>query len=363
LKILFIIGVIISIVILKQESGIETAIGNAFCSGDSEKKDCDAVLASKGAEVLKGYKLSDFCILYFATLAISTIVQIKIDETNFLYLISCLAIPATIYSIYYQYFILKNWCLLCVTVVGILWLQLGLILLTNEILFSFEIIEILIFLSTFSFVVLSWSFLKPMISNLNSLRKENIKSSKFTKNFEIFNSFLNKSAAINTKIENTPEIIFGNLESNTEILIITNPFCGHCKSVHEVVDEILIKYKSEIKIIVRFNISTDSDDSDGVKVTTRLLEIYRSGKTEECLLAMNDIYGRMKTNLWLDKWGVCNEKEKLLIILKEEKKWCIENGINFTPEILINGKAYPKQYKKSELVFFIEELTEENNKR
>ena len=37
----------------------------------------------------------------------------------------------------------------------------------------------------------------------------------------------------------------------------------------------------------------------------------------------------------------------------------IENDINFTPEILINGKTYPKQYTKPELLYFLEELIED----
>ena len=100
---------------------METAIGNAFCSGGTEKKDCDAVLTSKGAELLKGYKLSDFSLLYFIILSFLTFVQIQ--NPNISFIISVIALPITIYSIYYQYFILKKWCLLCLTIVGVLWIQ------------------------------------------------------------------------------------------------------------------------------------------------------------------------------------------------------------------------------------------------
>ena len=33
-------------------------------------------------------------------------------------------------------------------------------------------------------------------------------------------------------------------------------------------------------------------------------------------------------------------------------------AINFTPEILINGKSFPKEYSRTDLIFFIEDLEE-----
>jgi ABC-type bacteriocin/lantibiotic exporter with double-glycine peptidase domain len=70
--ILSIIGVVISVAIIKQELGLKTTIGDAFCAGTDDKKDCDAVLTSKGAEIFKNYKLSDFSILYFTGLTLLT---------------------------------------------------------------------------------------------------------------------------------------------------------------------------------------------------------------------------------------------------------------------------------------------------
>ena len=70
--VLSLIGIITNIAIVKQELGLKTAIGDAFCSASDEKKDCDAVLTSKGAEIFKEYKLSNFSILYFIGLTLLT---------------------------------------------------------------------------------------------------------------------------------------------------------------------------------------------------------------------------------------------------------------------------------------------------
>ncbi|WP_299126106.1 vitamin K epoxide reductase family protein, partial [uncultured Tenacibaculum sp.] len=124
-----IVGLVTSIAIVKQELGLKTSIGDAFCSGADDKKDCDAVLTSKGAEIIKGYKLSDFSILYFIGLTSLTFLQITNPVIS--YTISLVAIPVTLYSIYYQYAVVKKWCLLCLSIVGVLWLQALAPVLTN----------------------------------------------------------------------------------------------------------------------------------------------------------------------------------------------------------------------------------------
>jgi len=352
---LSIAGIVISIAIVKQEIGLQTTIGKAFCSGTDEKKDCDAVLTSKGAEIINGYKLSDFSLLYFSGLTILTF--ITIIKPSLAFTISLFAMPITIYSIYYQYAVVKKWCLLCLTIVGVLWLQAIVVLYSQNFIFSVTLQEIIYSVLSLSFVFLFWNYLKPLILELNTLKKEKIKATKFQRNYTLFESMLDKPKAIHTTIEGIDEIVFGNVDANLELVVITNPFCGHCKPVHKIVEDIITKHNNEVKITVRFNVNIADLESDGVKITTRLLEIYREDNNQ-CLKAMSDIYEGMSVKNWLTIWGNCKEKEKFETILNEEKNWCVVNAINFTPEILINGKPYPKEYNKADLIYFMEELIE-----
>ncbi len=352
---LSVVGILISIAIVKQEIGLETAIGNAFCSGNSEKKDCDAVLTSKGAEIIKGYKFSDLSLLYFTGLFFLTL--FLAINPSIAFSVSLLAMPITIYSIYYQYVVVKKWCLLCLTIVAVLWLQAIVVLLSKNFLFTVTKEEVVIFVFTFSLVFLLWIYLKPLVLELNSLRKEKIKATKFQRNYTLFKNLLFTSKPIETKLIEDNEIIFGNINSKLELIVITNPFCGHCKPVHKIVEDLITKYCNEVRIIIRFNINVSDLESDVVKITSRLLEINTRDKNE-CLTAMSDIYGGMSREKWFLKWGNCKEKEKFETVLKEEKNWCLKNNINFTPEILINGKSYPKEYNKADLIYFMEDLIE-----
>ena len=358
------IGIFISILIVNQEQGIHTAIGDAFCSGDSDKKDCNAVLSSKGASIIGDYKLSDLSLLYFSGLTLLVTALLVSKTSNFItpYIISLLALPIVIYTIYYQYFVLKQWCTLCLSIVAVLVGQATIAFLVGVSFREMNVINVLIVTLSFTIVFVIWQYLKPIIIRSITLKKEKIEFVKFKRNYSIFESLLNKSPIINTEIPNLQEIVFGNRNSKLEIVIITNPFCGHCKPVHILIEEILKKYKNSVKINVRFNINTSDEKSDVVKISSRILEIYHTKGEKDCLQAMNAIYGGMPPAEWMSEWGKCNNLKQYISVLEKESNWCNENAINFTPEILINGQSFPKEYKREDLLFFIEELEESCNK-
>lgn len=354
------LGVFISVSIYKQELGMSSVIGNAFCSSTNEKKDCDAVLSSKGATIFKNFKLSDFSLVYFSSLTLITFLAVLSNVSlGILSILSLTTIPVTIYSIYYQFKIVKKWCFLCLSIVGVLWIQSSftIIDINSNLIFSFDSLLI----TVFSFLAVSfiWNSIKPKLKEFQENKKEKLEFHKFKRNYTLFSSLLNSSRTINTQLKHTSEIVFGNQNSPLEIVIITNPFCGHCKPIHKMIDNMLHTYKEDVKVIVRFNISSANKENDVVKITTRLLEIFEKQGTKICLDAMSQIYEGESVANWLQKWGNCNEKEKYIAVLEKENVWCKDNAINFTPEILINGKSFPKEYDRADLVYFVEELHED----
>jgi len=358
---LSLIGIVLSYSILKQELGENSVIGDAFCSSSNEKKDCDAVLNSKGAQIIKNHKLSDMSLIYFSGLLLSGLLT---SNFNILYFISYLALPITFYSIYYQYKIVKSWCLLCLSIVSVLWLQTLTAYLANSdlnTLFNINIntSNILTLIVSFTAIYLVWSFIKPLVKNTIELQKDKIEYTKFKRNFNLFDTLLKKSPKINTSIENANEIIFGNRNAPVEMVIVTNPFCGHCKPVHKTINNILARYNDTVKITIRFNASIDNTEDPVTIITSRLIELYNTNESD-CKNAMDDIYGGMKVTDWVTKWEKTSNFDFVSKTLQLEKEWCTENAINFTPEILINGKSFPKEYKREDLLFFIEDLAENN---
>jgi len=360
---LSIIGILISISIVKQEFGIKNTIGDAFCSSNDEKKDCNAVLTSKGATIFKNYKLSDLSLIYFVGLSFSIFfLSIQNLSLNIVFLIGLISFPITIYSIYYQAIVVKKWCLLCLSIAGLLWISAALPFMFSNFTTSFQLIELLTVAISFLLFFNIWSYIKPKYTEALDNKKSKIDYYKFKRKYSLFSTLLKSNPSINTTIHNSKEIIFGNKDSNLEIVIITNPFCGHCKPVHKIIDDILHQYSNQVKIIIRFNINTEDLESDLSKITMNLLKIYLQKGPETCLTAMTEIYNKLSATKWLDKWQDLDlDTDLYLETFNKQKTWCSDNKINFTPEILINGYSFPKEYDRSDLSYFIEDLYEEYN--
>jgi len=355
------LGIFVSIALKKQEQGVKTLLGDALCSGQSEIKDCDAVLTSKGASILGTYQLSDLSLIYFSGVALSvfglTLFQLDI---SLLYVISFLVLPITFYSLYYQYAVVKKWCLLCLSVVGLLWLQAVIVAVDFELIttLAFPLLTLLLTATSFITAITVWHLLAPTLAEVQRLRKIKVEHFKFKRDFDIFNALLVQSEVIDTHIESTAEIVFGNPDAPLQITIITSPFCGHCKPVHILIENMYRSYSEQVNIRIRIATSADDPKDTLFKITTRLLELYHTQSHEACLNAMHAIYTNPDPAQWFETFGTCQDTTPFIGTVQQESEWCQAHELNFTPVILINGRSYPKAYDREDLLYFIEELYE-----
>ena len=357
---LSLIGLSVCTLILYHDLGIDSKALSKFCSEGNKKTNCNDVLNSKGAKLFGYFKLSDAGIIYFVSLIVSSVI-LKNSSNNYspLIIISLLAIPFTFFSVYYQFSIVKKWCPLCLTVVSILWLQAIAILTSNYNEMSLGINAILTTTFCFFFSFALWQFMSPLLKKEQELNTLKITHFKFKRSFNIFKSLINNSQKINTYINNPTEIILGNYkgEALLEVVLVTNPLCGFCREAHQLVEKLLGLKDRSISIIVRFNVSDDSNSLDS-KISLRLIEIYNLSGKDDCLKAMHDIYSSITPTDWLIKWGEPSKSEYKTTLF-QEKEWCKQHSINFTPYIIVNGGPFPREYNKTDLLYFVDDLIEE----
>lgn len=348
------LGVAVSYFIIKYELGEDSKIINTVCSENSKKTDCDAVLNSKGATVYKDIKLSDISLIYFISSVFSSLLMSYNQmPLYFNATISLLAIGAVIYSLIYQFKVLKTWCFFCMAISLTLISQAIISYFINPTLDLFKIQDALYYFMFILLVGSIWLFVKDKLHKEIELTNLKIEATKFKRNFELFSTLLNTSQKIDTYIPDISEIIFGNKNADVQLVIITNPFCGHCREVHSLVEKLLNSHSDLVSIIIRFNINANDTKSDIVRITNKLFNIYHNDTHEKCLEAMHEIYKDNNSEKWLEKWDTTLPSNNYIPELKKGYNWCQENNINFTPEILINGSAYPKAYNRSDLIYLL----------
>ncbi|NVO08698.1 MAG: hypothetical protein HXX16_01925 [Bacteroidales bacterium] len=361
--ILTLAGAAICVLILQHELGLHSKVLDKFCSETSKKTSCNAVLNSKGATLFGTFKFSDVGIIYFVSLLLSWALLIFSKSSyNSIVLITVLAIPFTFFSIYYQYKVVKKWCLLCLSVVSVLWLQAAALYFIDfkidsfQLNFSSTLFTALSFLATLSI----WQFISPKLKKEQELHSLKVEHYKFKRNFNIFKSLTFRTEIVPTDIYDINEIVFGE-SPLLKIVIITNPLCGFCKEAHELVENLLKRKDKNVQITIRFNVKDDYNSVD-TRIALKLIEIYNKDGEQLCLESMHEIYGKISAQDWFYKWGEPKE-QKYIETLTKEKTWCEQNGINFTPEILVNGRSFPKEYNRTDLLYFIDDIIEEETEK
>lgn len=356
-------GLLISILIINRELGLKSKIADAFCS-DSDSTSCDDVLNAKGATFFNFLKLSDLSVIYFLGLIIGWVFVLAFDQmSSIITLINVLAVLVTLYSIYYQYKIIKKWCPLCLGVVAVLWTQFGVLIIRG-----IDIEDTLLNMAgssavAFSFLLAAsiWIFIRPLLNGKYELEKLKIEHYKFKRNFDLFLSVLNKGTHLEPDLPTyrEKEIVLGNIQAKVSILLVTSPQCYYCKAAHRELENVLVRNLDEINLTFRFNVNAKDKSDVGNRVCSRLLELHETQPTKTLLKAMQEAYSD-DSNLpkWLMEWGEPVNHEVYSAVLIEQQKWCIENEVHFTPAVYINGKEFPKVYNRTDLSFFIEDLTE-----
>jgi len=358
-------GIFVGHSIVKQEEGNPTQFGEAVCaaSGTKASKGCQDVLKSEGSKIL-GFKLSDSSVVYFLGMSVSfCLLVISGLSWQPLFLMNLITIPIILYSVYYQAFVLKSWCRLCLAIVTIATLSLAISFISIDWSLAFSVQQGAIIAFGFLISASLWYRLSSLNLNLTETTEELKSNLRFVRKYSVFKNLLLQSEPVDTTISGIQDITFGDTESPLEIVLVTNPYCGHCPEVHEHMDKIMATpFGSKVKFTIRFNVPTDTLNKGPAPIALRLLEIFSIQGAEDCLQAIRGIYSSKSEEeraRWFELWGKPNKPNEYEGVLKKHSGWCVENGLGFTPAILVNGRQFPKEYKRNNLIFFVEELLED----
>jgi uncharacterized membrane protein len=354
--ILPIIGLFLSYQSLKNIFGFNENFISKLCNA-SKLTSCESVINSNQWKILEKVKLNEISIIFFSFQFFSFFIENEIQYFYFQKIILLLSIPIIFISIYYQKFIEKKWCLVClgislVLISEIIFLQLNTIV---------SILDFKIFCSSFLLSILIyffWQYLKSKLVYFKKLKDFEIKGTRFIKNYSLFKFKLLSSEKIITP---KCSIVLGSQnKSKIEITIITNPFCGYCKEVHKLIKDIYFNNLDKIKVNVLFNIDFSNLDEKSIKLSKSLYQIYFEKGENDFLFALEEWYNKGKIDDWLNIYNlnISNTDDDFF---KKINDWSRHNYLTFTPIILINGFQYPKIYEIENLEFFMNEVIEDSD--
>jgi len=353
-----IIGIFFSVAALKDLFGTKSALLNGFCNMTASTS-CATVVDSTKWKIFEVVNFSDLSIIFFVSQFFGLLVFLfSGDATDYFTIQKMLllvSIPVLFLSIYYQKFVEKKWCPICMVIISIILLELGYLAVFQNLVFSILTKSVVVFGFIFLSITLIWSALKKLLTKQKDLKEYQLKAIRFERNYDVFkNALLAKDKA---QLPQNP-VILGNKESKTIITVISSPFCGHCKGAHKLLETILEKHHNDIQIqvILKTNIETESEDNK--KLFRSLIKIYQQNGEFDFIKALNTWFENKNKMEWFNLFSI-NTTTEFDEIFNAQYDWCEENNYNFTPAIFVNGYEYPNAYGRESLEFFINDLIED----
>lgn len=316
----------------------------------TKKVNCSRIIQSKASKIFNLISWSEIGFIYFSgglfNLLLSSLIPTYCSLLSWL---SLLAVPYTIFSIYYQGKVAKQWCLLCLIVQMILIIEF-LINITGSQYKDIQAspIQVASFFVHFLFLGLIWLILKPFILLVQESKKNSKELIQLKYNSSIFESLLQKEPQLTTSSGNLG-ITLGNRNAKNKIIKVCNPYCGPCAKSHPNINE-LLDYDLDVQIQIIFASPAPSDLTD-TSIIAHILAI--SEKKDEDLLrkALDDWYlsPQKDYKAFASKYPMRIELQDYKNTLYEMSNWCKISGIKSTPTIFMNGHKLPKPYKIGDL--------------
>ncbi len=353
------IGLLFSIATLKDLFGVKSELISSFCN-ISVSTSCDTIINSDKWKLFKFLNFSSLSIVFYSSqffgLFLFMLTNSAYDFFVFQKVMLICSLPIIGLSIYFQKMVEKKWCPICLVIISILLFELGYILLLIKVDFVFTLSSLLLFVFLFSTISLVWLLVKKTLLKQKELKEFQMKSNRFMRNYSVFKNCLLTTNKID--LADSP-IILGNKASDTEITIITSPFCGFCSDADEVLNKILNSYGEHLKVKVYFNIEMTTL-SDDLKLFYRsFYTIYLEKDQNEFRKAMRYWYETKDLKKWLSIYSTKSNSLKIDEVFFKQNEWCKINAINFTPAIFVNGYHYPKAFEKEQLEYFIADLLDD----
>lgn len=338
------IGLVVTSMLLWYEVDKSNPTLKEFCSG-GKKVNCDAVLSSGSllgeisiSHLAFGYFFGGFLLLIFS----------NFSTPSFLLLgyISYLSIPIILSSLYYQYFKLKNWCVFCLWIAGILTLEF-LIYRIVPISGNLEYQDLLVFAILFFASILFWILMKPFLLGQNVLYAYKRNLANFKSNKEVFTHLLLRSK----KISSSPKglgITLTNPTAKFQVLKVCNPYCGPCARAHPILEQLHDRGLIDLQILF-----VPDENPESIKT-----------KTINHMISISQEYDILTTKKALDIWYSSVQKDlkefskefqSSMSIDQNNKRlsdmriWCSQEEITRTPTIYINGHLLPESYSIDDL--------------
>lgn len=271
-------GFFVSALILIQKYDRQNAFVRGICTSGGGSG-CDNVLDSDAANLLGLFSWAEIGVTYFLSILLLFTIQPNTQSVVTVSLGSIIAVPFIIFSLYQQGIVLKSWCRLCLMILFTLLLNTTLASITLshllDLLTSLSVVNIALLGLNILMIGSTVVFLNRVYQELLEVKEKVKYLNKLKFSGNNFESALKSSGKID--LSNIDALQYGNLNAETRITIVTNPYCRPCRELHITLFKMMTSKEN-----VLINVILLPDDNPGsLKVAELIYQISKLGRASD----------------------------------------------------------------------------------
>lgn len=348
------VGVVVSVLLVLQQSKLDNGYADRICSA-FKKGDCEKVIGAPEAKLFGVFQWSDIGVGYFVGNLI--LLSFFPHLSQYVLWVNMLTLPFTFWSVWFQKFKAKQWCVLCLTVLLLLWLLFIVSLLLAKITVpTFEFVDMYIVVFAYAFPFLCVSLLMPIVSKAKKYTESQYQINRVKMRDDVFEAIQHKQRKL--EVDGVSSVIFGFENAKHTITVITNPHCNPCAKMHHRLEQLL--ETKDCRISVRYIFSSFSDELDRSGIG--LLWICRMLPLAQSKVAYAEWFdgGKDDADIFFRRYNVDFSNPEVVQEYTAHKEWVASNAIAGTPTVLYDGCELADIYTVEDLPYFDDLVVDAN---
>ena len=330
-------GVMVSSFLIWYSIDANNSFLKSVCEINS-KTNCGTILNSEAAKIFGWLTWSEIGLFYFTGGFLALVFSNNLTETLLiLKWLNVLALPYTVWSIYYQAFVAKEWCVLCLSVQLLLWVEFFTL---SQISFSLnsEMIDSFINLSLcFLSVAILWAFFKKPLQNSERFGEVYNTLQKIKFDPDYVHGILSKERMLPPIFQGMKVLAMGNPNADNVITLALSPSCASCgRAFHEVYK--LVTSNNQFRTEILFATSNEANNMGG-QVARMILSLPNNQMEEAAIKWFQNM--KQDQQKWINQFEKINDFEGSFHQMTFHLRWLELAGISAAPAIFLNKAELP----------------------
>lgn len=324
----------------------------------NQRSDCQHILSSPAAQLTSWLNWSEVGLFYFA--GGSIVLTIGLLQNNeyvlevigkSLYSLTILSLPFTVYSVYYQWKIARQWCILCLSIQLILWGEFFLSVSyynfsPNYYLSISQFATWKVFLFSYIITPITWGLLKPNLKQSSQYQSIVNLYQKLKFDPLYIEGLLSRQRVLPPIFEGMKIISFGNPDAEFKLTIVTNPTCLACKRYFLGLKHLTKAESTSFYIQLILAVSADKND-----LSKNVVQSILGLPDKKMLEALNRWFelGEANFEQWKAEINLTNSNDNSLDAISLNHRWLELAGVRQIPFVFLNNVEVPTLYEPDEL--------------